>query len=157
MYLTEADHKVPSCAINPSPPAVRYHRIPVSASFSSLLLFIATTQRMAWIDGSMHMQRLTVAQMFPFFPFSQQHAATTDGEFVRHETWRVRLTNWGMGINEKAAKPNSVWLSSTPSVSTVQLRWKSVHSGSRLRWGETCVSGAYRWGMGRAAFRRACA
>lgn len=74
----------------------------LSLSLSSPLLFIAATQRTPQIDRSMYTQLLSMAQMLPFFPFSQQHASTTDGELLRHETWRVRLTNWGMEGKEKS-------------------------------------------------------
>lgn len=51
-----------------------------------------------------------------FLPFfSQQHASTTDGEFLRHETWRVRLTNCGKEGKEKSIT-KFLRLSSTPSI-----------------------------------------
>lgn len=68
---------------------------------SSLLLSIATTHRMARIVRSIHMPEPELAPNVPFLPFSEKHACTTDGEFLRHETWRERLTNWGMEGKER--------------------------------------------------------
>lgn len=51
--------------------------------------------------SSIHMQRNSMAKIcVPFL--SRQHASTTDGEFLKHETRRERLMNWGMGREVKS-------------------------------------------------------
>lgn len=66
-------------------------------------------QWLRWINN-------TRAEHKHVLPFSQQHASTTDGEFLRHETRRVRLTDSGNGRKRKehnqipAAELNSIRL-----------------------------------------------
>ncbi len=97
-------------------------------------------------------------QMFPFFPFSQQHASTTDGEFLRHETWRVRLTNRGMEGKEKEhnqipeAELNSIRLDgAVPRAKCRGGNWDRAEVGFTGRDDGPCA-GAYRWGRGGSAF-----
>lgn len=83
---------------------------------------------------------------------------TTDGEFLRHKTWRVRLTNWGMAEKKKehnqilVAELNFIRLDGAVPRSEC-LRWRLGQSGCRLHRAEDggpCVEG-YRWGRGGSA------
>lgn len=99
------DHKEPSYAINPSPPAVWYHRAPVTVSFPP---FSPLQQPKEWLGEINTHAEPKHAPNVPFLPFfSQQHASTTDGEFLRHETRRV--SDWLTGEwKEKEKEHNQI-------------------------------------------------
>lgn len=106
------------------PVSVCFPLLPPPPPFFSFLFYIATTPRIPWIDRSIHMQSLSKLQMFSslvFFFF----ASTTDGEFLRHETRRERLTNCRMEGKEKSIT-KLLRLSSTPFVLMVRCPEPSV-------------------------------
>ncbi len=155
---TKADHKEPSYAINPSPPADWYHRAPVSVSFPlSLLLSIAPTQRMTRTDRSIDKQSLSMLQMFHFFLFLKSMPVQQMESFwgMKHGEWGWLTGEWKEKKEQiPAAELNSISLDGAMPRATC---WGG--NGARADVGFTgrddgpCV-GAYRWGRGRWALLR---
>lgn len=157
---TEARHKEPSSAINPSPPQsnITEYQSLLPVLPSPLRSHNATTPK---TERSLYAQSLS--ELETFFPsflvatplslsphfifFSREHASTTDGEFLRHEKWRERLTNCTTEGKERSAS-KFLRQSAAPSILMVRLpRVKVSKLGQGDMTGLVWVrGGGYRWG-----------
>ena len=131
-HPTGADHKVPSYAINPSPPAVWYHRVPVS-DFLTLIppSFLCHGREKAsdrQIDA--HAAPNRGPNAFSFLPLFSTAC--------RYSRWRV-CEAWNMEseaeeLGERGGNENGHnqipcgWAGRHPS------RWCSAQSQALLRW-----------------------